>query len=577
MTIQDDAPRGSMRPVYRMLSSSPRVLFALVILSPLHTISPHIYNWYLAEFASCKAPNCKIAVSTPWGTSDLPGTLGLLCAFMVLALLMRALFWAVFEIKASELMQQFFQQVVERLRHVRATWFDEHPSGKLINRLFGDFGSLQRRFIFSLSDGQVCYYELLVGIVMVVWINPWGAVPIMGLWAAVFWAQVKVNPAFEHVSALSSKRKGRVIEVLSDVIEGAPVYRSYQAEDHILERLRERIADWVRVEVFQWRVMTWAWSWMWLLAEAGIAIVVFSAAWALQAGYITAAVAGMILMAAGQQQSIIPWTLDNIGGFLTSRAKALRFLSLGQLPDETHDEHLQCVRVAPQDPGLFPQGGQIVLSSLTGSYRRESPLVLKELHLTIPQGSRLALVGRTGSGKSTIIQALFRMLHIHAGDITIDGVSIYQYPPDVTRSVLGIVPQNPWLFAGTLRENLDLKGEFSEQQLRTVLDELDLQHFRLEAEVEESGRNFSVGERQMICLARCLLSDKRIIVMDEPTSNIDVETDAQVQKMIRTKLTDRTLIVIAHRKETIADFEMIFSLDRRELITRQQLQQEVLG
>lgn len=105
-----------------------------------------------------------------------------------------------------------------------------------------------------------------------------------------------------------------------------------------------------------------------------------------------------------------------------------------------------------------------------------------------------------------------------------------------------------------------------------LLRELKLEHFDLDAAVEEGGRNFSVGERYIVCLVRCLLSDKRIIVMDEPTSNIDLETDARIQRMIRKKLAHRTLIVIAHRKETIADFEMIFSMDRQELVDRKQLQ-----
>ncbi|MFW7378941.1 MAG: ATP-binding cassette domain-containing protein [Oligoflexus sp.] len=551
----------SMKAVYNRLLTSPRIILSIFILAPFHTIAPHVYNWYLGRLAHCQTSDCHAEIDSIGITMSV--TISGLIVLAFLSLASRSVFWASFEIKASEMMQDFFNQVIHKLKSVRATWFDEHPSGKLINRLFGDFSNLQRRFVFSLSDGQVCYHELIAGLIMVAWINPWGTLPILLFWGLVFWAQTKINPAFDYLSALSSKKKGHVMEVLSDVIEGSAIYRSYQAEEHILERLRQRIIDWVGVEAFQWRLMTWAWTWMWLLAEAGIAVVVLSAAWAFQEGHIEAAVAGMILIAAGNQQNIIPWTLDNIGGFLTSRAKALRFLSLGQLADETIGEHATARRKNTEIEAC-PNSGMIEFKNFTGSYREDSPIVLRKLNLSIPQGTKLALIGRTGSGKSTIIQALFRMLHVHCGDITIDGCSIYDYSPSVTRSIFGIVPQNPWLFAGSLRDNIDLKGEFDTQAIKQILLELEIDHFKLDDQVEEGGKNYSVGERQIICLARCLLSDKKIIVMDEPTSNIDQETDAKIQKMIRSKLTNRTLIVIAHRKETIADFEMFFSMDQKD-------------
>ncbi len=562
--------KAMMRSVFKKLASSPKIIGAVLILSPLHTLAPHVYNWYLGKLADCNGSNCHIILDLEFFSLEIPGTLTILSIFTFWCLASRALFWALFEIKASDLMHGFFEQVIDRLQHVRATWFDEHPSGKLLNQLFGDYSNLQRRFVFSLSDGQVCYLELISCFIMVAWINPLLAIPIIALWVLILFCQIKVNRAFDHVSSVASKKKGQMIEVLSDVIEGGGVYRSYQSEDHILNRMQHRVSAWIKVEFFQWRLMTWSWTWMWLLAEVAIAVVLTIAAWAFQQGHIEAAVAGMILVAAGQQQTIIGWTLDNIGAYLTGRAKALRFLSLAQLPQEQDEEQRDNSRFHNVSREFIPSEGTIEFKNFTASYRKDSAVVLSELNLKIPQGTKIALIGRTGSGKSTIIQALFRMLYVHAGDITVDDCSLYDYPAEKTRSIFGIVPQNPWLFAGTLRENIDIKGEFGDDKINGLLCELELDYFNLKDEVQEGGLNYSVGERQMICLARCLLSDQRIIVMDEPTSNIDLETDAKVQRMIRTKLIDRTLIVIAHRKETVADFEVIFSMDQHAKITKNQ-------
>lgn len=561
---------NSMQAVFMKLRSSWLILFAVLVISPLHIIAPHIYSFYLGSLANCSDSSCRVTLDLKFMSWNLSGSIMILFLFAFWCLMSRFLFWACFEIKGSQLMHGFFVRIIANLKQVRTTWFDEHPSGKLLNQLFGDYGNLQRKLIISISDAQVCFLELLSGIVLVAWIQPYVAIPIVFIWVLIFFFQSKVNSAFDHVSSVASVKKGKMIEVLSDVIEGRDVYRSYQSETHILNRMQFRIAEWVKVEFFQWRLVTWSWTWMWLLGEIAITILLAIACWAFQEGYIGEALAGVILVAAGQQQSIIGWTLDSIGSYLTARAKALRFLSLGLLPHEK-DEERQDIR-APFKESLkpFPREGTIEFKNFTASYRKDSAVVLDNLNLTIPQGTKVALVGRTGSGKSTMIQALFRMLYVHKGDITLDGFSLFDYAAEETRSIFGIVPQNPWLFAGSLRENLDIRGDKDTAHMEKVLKELELEDFHLHDEVQEGGLNYSVGERQMICLARCLLSDQKIIVMDEPTSNIDLETDAKVQKMIRTKLTDRTLIVIAHRKETIADFEMVFSLDKRLSLSNRQ-------
>lgn len=553
---------ATIRDIFSRLLKSPRVLIAMLLISPLHTASPHIYNWYLTHFVNCRESSCSIEVNIGILSFELARSAFLLFVFAFSAMALRSILWATFEVKGAELMQDFFDLVINKLKNIKATWFDENPSGKIINRLFGDFHNLQHRIIVSISDGSVCFMEIVSCMLISAYVNPWIILPYALIWTIVLLCQVTINPAFEHVSSVSSKKKSSVIAVLSDIIEGAHVYRSYQKEEHILARLKKRTEEWISVEYFQWRLMTWAWVWMWLLAESALIIVIIITAWAFQKGEIEVALAGVILAAAGQQQNMIGWALDCLGQFLTAQGKARRFLKLSQLDNEDIDEHKKRVIPNHKTEKELPLNGTLEFINLRASYRKNSPTILKNLNLKIPQGTKVALVGRTGSGKSTVIQALFRMLHVHSGDIRINGVSLYDFPASETRKIFGIVPQNPWLFAGSLRDNIDVKGEFTNEAIRKVLEELEASHYDLDTKVEEGGQNFSVGERQVFCLARSLLSNQKIIVMDEPTSNIDLKTDAMIQSIIRTKLKGRTLIVIAHRKETISDFEMVVSMDQ---------------
>ena len=252
-----------LSPVYRDFVMSPRILLAILLISPLHTLAPHAYNWFLAQFSTCRSLDCTITIENTWFNLSLDQPFYVLMGIAFLAMFLRSLMWALFEVTAAAKVQEYFYKIIGHLKGIRAIWFDENPSGKVINQLFGDFGNLQRKFVISISDGQLCLSELIAGIIMVAVLNPIGVVPILLLWAVILSFQVKVNDAFDHVSDISSKRKGQVIEVLSDLIEGARVYRSYAAESHILQRLRKHIIEWTRVEFFQWRLMTWAWTWMW--------------------------------------------------------------------------------------------------------------------------------------------------------------------------------------------------------------------------------------------------------------------------------------------------------------------------
>ena len=221
--------------------------------------------------------------------------------------------------------------------------------------------------------------------------------------------------------------------------------------------------------------------------------------------------------------------------------------------------------VSQLPPEHWPSEGIITFRNVSMTYYPGGPQVLKKINLNIKEGAKIGVAGRTGAGKSSFVAALMRMPEAD-GHILIDNVCIKELNLQEARRYISVLGQSPVLFSGSLRENLDVLGQFHEADLWRALEDVQLKEFvgrlggQLDHELLENGANVSVGERQLICLARVLLQQNKIVILDEPTAHVDPDTEQTIWNVVREKLKDSTVITIAHRLNTIRDCDMIVVL-----------------
>ena len=221
-------------------------------------------------------------------------------------------------------------------------------------------------------------------------------------------------------------------------------------------------------------------------------------------------------------------------------------------------------------PEHWPHEGNITFQDVSLTYYPGGPQVLNKINLNIKGGTKIGVAGRTGAGKSSFVAALMRMPDAD-GDITVDDIPIKQINLQQARRCISVLGQSPVLFSGSLRKNLDLLEELQDADLWRALEDVQLKDLveglegKLDHELLEHGANVSVGERQLICLARVLLQQSKIVILDEPTAHVDPETEQTIWNVMREKLKDSTVITIAHRLSTIKDCDMILVLKDGEV------------
>lgn len=264
---------------------------------------------------------------------------------------------------------------------------------------------------------------------------------------------------------------------------------------------------------------------------------------------------GLAISQAMMISGLLSWGVRQSAAVSNAFVSVERIFDLVMLPKEEKTQ----ISLCEESSGNWPRTGQIEFSNV--NYRHGEQTVLDDVNLLIRDGQKVGVVGRTGAGKSSLVNALFRLSEFD-GSISIAGEDTSTIPLDILRRHISIIPQDPVLFRGTIRSNLDPFDEFSEDEIGRALADVEMSHMSLNLPVQESGNNFSVGQKQLLCLARVILRRNRILILDEATANVDPITDEMIQKTIRRRFRECTVISIAHRINTVEDADYLVVMDR---------------
>lgn len=441
-------------------------------------------------------------------------------------------------------------------------FFESNPVGRIVNRFSRDLETIESVLPRSLQDTTHCFLDIAIVCGMLVFIEPWSLLVLLPIFYSYYRIQTLFRPSSREAQRLESISRSPVFGLLSESLAGVDTIRASSLTTPIRLRMDSYLNNNSQAAFAILAVNRWVGVRLELLA-AVIILLSGIAACTLPSTSSSAAVVGLLLSYAIPFGAAMNWLVRSISQAENNFTSYERISFYANTPSERQGGILP--------PVSWPSRGEIRFHGLTVRYRPELPPALSALSCRIPGGARVGVIGRTGSGKSTLVLSLSRILEPSAGHTEIDGINTSTIPLESLRKAVTVVPQEPVLFSGSLRDTLDPFRQSTDEEIFQALRRVELDRViaalpgGLSATVDEGGANFSCGQRQLLCLARALLRNSSIIVLDEATASIDVETDFAIQRTIRREFKGATVLVIAHRLGTVIDSDQIMVLEQGRL------------
>ena len=449
---------------------------------------------------------------------------------------------------------------------------DITPRGHIISRLSKDLNNGAR--VNNILSGTLrVFFQVLGSILVCAIFNIW-TVPIIILIIIVeiIFSLYCLQP-IKEMSRMEGKYRTPLIGAFSESIYGLHIIRAFQYENMFENKFNKRMNDYFKICIFQSGISGWYGINLDLISFILLTFILISCS-IFKEKYNSQSI-GLLL---SYSLNLIEYLFDIMGRFsrlskvLISVERCDNYTKILQekYPVLSTDQKLKQYPTNNKNITTFISEGKINFNNYSVKYRPNTPIVLKNLNFEIMPKEKIGVVGRTGSGKSTLCLCIFRLLEADSGNICIDDIDISDIGLEMLRKNLTIIPQEPTIIEGSLRENVDPSNNFSDEQIKKILYDVGLNDFmenkNLDYEIENNGNNISIGEKQLICIARALIKKSKIILMDEATANIDYKTESFLQNSINQQLKDCTVITIAHRIKTIINYDKILVLNNGEIV-----------
>ncbi|KAH8290983.1 hypothetical protein KR054_007655 [Drosophila jambulina] len=444
-------------------------------------------------------------------------------------------------------------------------FFNANPSGRVLNRFSSDIQNVDVTLPQAMMDSLQFLVDVVAVLVIVTIANYWLLIPAAIMVLLLYLCRALYIGASRSLKRIESLTRSPIYSHTNQTFHGHTTIRSMDAMPQ-LEQTFHGHQNTNSSALFLYVSANRAFSfWTDLICVVYILAVTFSFLVIDQSFY-----SGDVGLAITQSMTLVimcQWGMRQTAEMENNMTSVERVLEYAQMPSEPPLESPKSLKLAKE----WPQAGHLRFKELRMRYAPGDADILRGLNFESQPMEKIGIVGRTGAGKSSIIQALFR-LALNEGTIEIDGLDIGQLGLHDLRSRISIIPQDPVLFSGTLRFNLDPFEEKSDEALWSALEDVKLKKHvaslegGLSCHLQDGGSNFSMGQRQLVCLARAILRQNRVLVMDEATANVDSETDILIQETIQTKFAECTVLTIAHRLHTVMDNDSVLVMDAGRIV-----------
>uniref|UniRef100_A0AAX7VVL3 Cystic fibrosis transmembrane conductance regulator n=1 Tax=Astatotilapia calliptera TaxID=8154 RepID=A0AAX7VVL3_ASTCA len=532
------------------------VLLAVVLLNIMAQVAYIMQDWWLAYCSNMTNITTNgLNVTKELDTDFYLGIYGGLTAVTIIFGFGRNLVLFNVLVRCS---QSLHNRMFSAILQTPVRFFDINPIGRVLNRFSKDIGLLDSNMPVTFADFVQIFLQILGVIAVAASVIPWILIPVVPLLLIFLYLRRYFLRTSRNVKRLESTTRSPVFSHLSSSLQGLWTIRAF-GEEKRFQKVFDAHQD-LHSEAWFLFLTTSRWFAVRLDGICSIFVTITTFGCLLLRDKLDAGAVGLALSYSVTLMGMFQWGVRQsaeVENMMTSVERVVEYTKLeSEAPWETQK----------RPPPDWPSKGLVTFDQVNFSYSADGPQVLHNLKAMFRPQEKVGIVGRTGAGKSSLVSALFRLAEPQ-GKIYIDGVVTSEIGLHDLRQKMSIIPQDPVLFTGSMRKNLDPFNQHTDEELWSALEEVQLKSVveelpgKLETALAESGSNFSVGQRQLVCLARAVLRKNRILIIDEATANVDPRTDELIQKTIRDKFRECTVLTIAHRLNTIVDSDRILVLD----------------